>query len=141
MKRHETLDSRTLGALERMLTAKRTALQEESLRRVVTLRTVGAGRVPDEAAWAGESLQGEMEAALVEHRNQQVAQIDAALDRLARQEYGLCQDCEAFIGLERLRALPFARRCTPCQARVERRPAPPARRIVRAAVAAADEED
>jgi RNA polymerase-binding protein DksA len=121
MTRRETLDPRSLNAIERMLMAKRAALQE-SLRRAVTLgATAGAGRLADTATWASESLQGEMEAALLDQRNREVAQIDAALQRLARREYGLCQDCEERIGLERLRALPFARRCTPCQARTERR--------------------
>jgi DnaK suppressor protein len=127
MKRQEMLDKRTLSAIERMLTAKRAALRESLQRAVAVQATAAEGRLADAATWAGESLQEEMEAALVDHRNRQMAQIEAALQRLARREYGLCQDCDEFIGLERLRALPFARRCTPCQARAEtteRRTAP-----------------
>lgn len=105
--------------MERMLMAKRDALRE-ALRRPGRLQLgAGAARLTDPASWASESLEGEMAAALLEQRTREVAQIEAALRRLARQEYGLCQDCDGLIGLERLRALPFARRCLPCQARAE----------------------
>ena len=40
-------------------------------------------------------------------------------ERLARGEYGICRDCGLFMGLGRLKALPFAPRCTACQAEVE----------------------
>jgi DnaK suppressor protein len=45
--------------------------------------------------------------------------IDAALDRLARDEYGNCEDCDGEISLKRLEAIPWASRCVPCQERFE----------------------
>jgi RNA polymerase-binding protein DksA len=46
-------------------------------------------------------------------------QVDEAMGRLARGEYGLCMDCGAPIGMQRLRVLPFALRCLRCQERSE----------------------
>jgi RNA polymerase-binding transcription factor DksA len=44
-----------------------------------------------------------------------LTEIDAALDRMARNCYGLCQQCGSAIPLERLRVLPMAAMCMPCQ--------------------------
>jgi DnaK suppressor protein len=49
-------------------------------------------------------------------------EIADALLRLEGRTYGLCQSCQRAIPLARLRAMPAARRCLPCQARTERRP-------------------
>ena len=46
--------------------------------------------------------------------------IEAARQRLADGSYGLCTDCGAEIGLERLRAEPEAARCIDCQRRHEK---------------------
>jgi DnaK suppressor protein len=70
---------------------------------------------------AAETLHTEIQVALMDRRTQQGTQIQDALARLADGRYGFCQDCEAFIGVPRLRALPFAQRCRDCQAQAERR--------------------
>jgi DnaK suppressor protein len=44
-----------------------------------------------------------------------LADIDAALDRLARGSYGRCESCRQPIPLERLEILPMAGLCTACQ--------------------------
>lgn len=50
-----------------------------------------------------------------------VADIDAALARLANGTYGACVDCGARIPEDRLEVRPQARRCLGCQIREERR--------------------
>ena len=56
-------------------------------------------------------------AALERSAVDQLAEIDAALARLAAGTYGRCERCGQEIPLERLAARPTARRCTPCAAR------------------------
>jgi DnaK suppressor protein len=120
-KSRETLDRNAVKELELFLKAKHTQLKE-SVRTVVTERRAHeAARTPDITVWATETLHDEIQMALMDRRSRQVAQIEAALERLARGEYGLCHDCEEFIGLARLKALPFAHRCSPCQTRAERK--------------------
>src|SRR5579864_8216949 len=41
--------------------------------------------------------------------------VDEALDRLDSGDYGICLACEQPIPAKRLRALPWARFCVPCQ--------------------------
>jgi DnaK suppressor protein len=41
--------------------------------------------------------------------------VQAALDRIARNEYGVCHDCEEEISPKRLNAIPWAAYCVRCQ--------------------------
>lgn len=45
----------------------------------------------------------------------QLRLVDEALDRLDSGDYGICLACEEPIPVKRLRALPWARYCIPCQ--------------------------
>jgi DnaK suppressor protein len=44
----------------------------------------------------------------------ELAEIDAALERIARGTYGLCEECGGPIGRQRLRAIPDAWHCVGC---------------------------
>lgn len=51
---------------------------------------------------------------------QELTEIRDALDRWDRGVYGICQQCENQIGIERLKRLPTARLCIDCQQAAER---------------------
>ena len=121
MKTKERLDRRTVKDLEQFLKAKQSQLKEAVRSVVSERRSSEAGRTADITVWATETLNDEIQVALMDRQSRQLAQIDAALDRLARGQYGFCHDCEEFIGVPRLKALPFAHRCSACQARAERK--------------------
>jgi DnaK suppressor protein len=119
MKAKDRLDRRSVKELERFLKDRHAELKQ-------SLRSVLTGRYPDEAGRSAvstateiETLRDEIQVAVVDQRARQLDQIETALQRLGRREYGICDDCGAFIGVARLRALPFAQRCTPCQSQVE----------------------
>ncbi len=59
--------------------------------------------------------------AILDRSRDMQAKMDEALARLVAGRYGLCGVCEEPIPAARLRALPFAVRCLPCQERWERR--------------------
>ncbi|MBP1717978.1 MAG: transcriptional regulator, TraR/DksA family [Deltaproteobacteria bacterium] len=46
--------------------------------------------------------------------------IDEALEKLREGTYGVCEECGDEIGPERLKAMPLARLCVPCQSRLEK---------------------
>jgi RNA polymerase-binding transcription factor DksA len=48
--------------------------------------------------------------------DQELAEIEAALERIADGTYGTCEVCGHAIGRDRLRALPEVRRCMGCSA-------------------------
>jgi DnaK suppressor protein len=53
--------------------------------------------------------------ALIGLHLQEVNDINAALDRIDAEVYGVCTDCGNDIGYERLSAYPTAKRCISCQ--------------------------
>ena len=115
------LDRHIMQELERFLRSE-LARQQGSLRAVVTEnRTAESTSLTDMSVHAAETLNTEIRVALLDRRTQQIVQIQDALARLAGGQYGFCQECDTFIGLPRLRALPFAQRCRDCQDRAERR--------------------
>jgi DnaK suppressor protein len=50
----------------------------------------------------------------------QLRQVESALSRMERDEYGICLKCEDDIGQKRLDALPWAVLCVACQETAER---------------------
>jgi len=115
------LDQRSIAELERFLRDELARIQG-SLRAVVTeSRTTESTSLTDMSVHAAETLHTEIQVALMDRRTQQVTHIQEALARLSDGRYGFCQDCEEFIGVPRLRALPFAQRCRDCQGQAERR--------------------
>ena len=88
------------------------------------MRDVRAGRAEERAADeqdVAESYQrSDVDLAVVQMKSETVARIDAALRRVEAGTYGRCVECEDPIAFERLRALPFALRCTSCEQSRER---------------------
>ena len=118
-KSRELLDRRTALEIERFLQARRLALSSV-IRRGLGERQESPADEGDEEATASRTLESEVQAALVARASRELAQVDAALELLRERRYGYCRDCAEFIGLARLRSLPFAQRCRPCQERAER---------------------
>ncbi|KPK35074.1 MAG: conjugal transfer protein TraR [Betaproteobacteria bacterium SG8_40] len=52
---------------------------------------------------------------LIDRHVQGLRDVEAARQRLAEGNFGICADCETNIGFERMLAYPTARRCLPCQ--------------------------
>jgi DnaK suppressor protein len=112
------------GELKAMLLQKRAAL-------VAKLREEREGRI--EATTQREKIEGtpfgdrpalspddEMGFAVADRRAGMLAQIDLALKKMDEGSYGRCEVCEQEIAPARLRAQPFAVRCTRCQEAWER---------------------
>lgn len=47
----------------------------------------------------------------------QLKEVDAALERIAKGQYGICENCSKEIPEERLLAMPESRHCTECVAK------------------------
>src|SRR5690606_6361360 len=71
---------------------------------------------PEGATIAWERMQT---AALLESARDHLAELDDALERLERGEYGVCSVCGEPIAVERLEALPTTRTCVRCAAAAE----------------------
>ena len=77
-----------------------------------------AEREPDdEAALATDSVTKDMAVATLERERRMLAEVEMALERMKRGDYGLCESCGVAIPDARLQALPWARICVPCAER------------------------
>ncbi len=63
----------------------------------------------------------EVAVVLNEHERRELEAVNAALQRLQGEHFGICIDCGINIPFERLKAEPFALRCVACATEVERR--------------------
>ena len=116
------------GAVEKEL---RQLLLEKRAALVAKLREEREGR--RQASVRPEKIEGtpfgdrralspddEMEFAVAHRRAGMLVQIDLALKKMDEGTYGWCEACEEPIHVQRLKAHPFAVRCTRCQEAWER---------------------
>ena len=121
MKPRRTLDPETVEVMGHVLRTKRAGLAE-AIRRVASHRPAeGAGAPAEPEVRRPRTFLEEIQAALAHRQTRKLAEVETALARLVRGEYGLCGDCDAPIGLPRLRMLPFAARCGRCQSHADLR--------------------
>jgi DnaK suppressor protein len=74
------------------------------------------------AEQATETLERELDLGVLQSVESQLAEVQAALERLEEQRYGNCEVCGKPIAEGRLEAMPAARYCVEDQARAERGP-------------------
>ena len=56
----------------------------------------------------------------MESQSEDLKEIEDALERIRDGSYGSCENCQGKIPKERLKAIPYARRCVKCQGKEER---------------------
>lgn len=102
---------RRLSEMASRLSDEVAGLRDEALRPTGT----EAGGAGDERGDPGAEATGEAAAVtLLGAEGHALAEVNAALDRIDRGTFGVCDACGRPIARVRLNALPFARRCTTC---------------------------
>ena len=103
---------------QKMLREMLTRLRDETYERVSEFRRDQRDSVAqqgDEMDVARSSTDTETKANLIERAEERLRNIDQALARLERGNYGTCAECGESIPVERLMAVPFAIFCVDCQ--------------------------
>ncbi len=103
------------ACLRDILLGRRRELQADVTHRVRQARTDRPNDVRDEVDDSEAYLSDDVEFALLQMKAETMSRIDEALGRLAAGDYGRCSGCAGEIAESRLRALPFAVRCTKCE--------------------------
>ena len=115
----KTTINQTTGTRERdlrqILHDRRRELVGDVRTRIRDARTDRASEVFDELDHSDAAVQDDMDFALLQMKAETLARIDEALARLDTGHYGRCFACGGEISEQRLRALPFAGRCTGCE--------------------------
>ncbi len=81
--------------------------------------SVDSSETPDPVDLAVRNYSKNVMLAVSENDSRQVVLINEALQRIAEDEFGVCQNCENDINPKRLDAVPWARYCLNCQELVE----------------------
>ena len=125
--RKQALSTKRVGEFRKRLLDERARLRA-SLERMELrgdeLVDAGAedGDFDDAASDAAtETLDRGTDMALEENLRSMVEEIDAALEKLEKGTYGICDNCGGTIKVARLERLPYATMCVECQQRMERR--------------------
>jgi DnaK suppressor protein len=110
------------GSVAELLAAERAgALERLSglVRELAGIIESGSAGCDDEHDPEGATLAFERQhvAALLSHARQHLAEIDAAMVRLAEGSYGRCENCGQPIGAARLAARPVTTACIGCASR------------------------
>jgi RNA polymerase-binding transcription factor len=100
------------SALEKQLASQRNELLQRIDRH--RMDAVMDRELDDEAAAAVESTSRDMLAVTLERERQTLKEIESALIKMEKGEYGTCDSCGAAISKARLEALPWARLCIHC---------------------------
>jgi DnaK suppressor protein len=99
-------------ALQKRLNSQRNELRSRIDRHRLDVVT---DRVPDdEVATACDNATTDMAVATLERERRTLAEIESALSRMNKGEYGVCANCGVAIPKARLEALPWARVCVHC---------------------------
>jgi DnaK suppressor protein len=113
------LNRKDLNAYKQKLIARR----HEIVRKLSEFRNeskeVETDIAQDVADKAESSYTKEFLLSLSDVEREQLFQIDAALKRIERKEFGLCQMCQKEISKKRLNALPWTPYCIGCQEKAE----------------------
>ena len=98
-------------------------LRAELLREVnesyETCRELGQDGVPDIGDMSANAYSRDVLFNLTESQLQRIRDIDAALERIAQGEYGVCMKCGEDIAPRRLEVRPFSRYCIECKTDIE----------------------
>ena len=77
------------------------------------------GDVGDEADVASQTFERELQFEMEDSERVILDDIEAALRKIEKGEFGICESCRKSISVQRLKAMPWARYCIACQSRSE----------------------
>ena len=111
-----------LKALTEELFRQRAVLVGEVADTEADLKFIQEDREPELEEHAQESRAARLLAQLDDREKHEIAEIDAALRRIAEGTYGICEECKEAIAEARLWALPATRFCVDCAREQEQAP-------------------
>lgn len=123
----DPLSDKDRAELERLLIARRNLIRrlaadlaDATIGKDISGEAGNLSTMPIHLADVGSDVSAyDVNLGLAEKGHEELTEIEDALARIERGEYGRCESCRVFIGLARLQAIPQARFCVACQSRLE----------------------
>lgn len=106
--------------IQQQLLDERQALIREVQATYETCRELGQDGVPDIGDMSSVTYSRDVLFNLSETQKQKIQDIDAALERIEKGEYGICMECGEEISPRRMEVRPFSRYCIECKTDLEK---------------------
>ncbi|NJC88044.1 MAG: TraR/DksA family transcriptional regulator [Desulfuromonas sp.] len=106
--------------VKELLLRMRAELFREVSESYATCRELGQDGVPDIGDMSANAYNRDVLFNLSEAQRRQILDIDAALERIAKGEYGVCMNCGESIAPRRMEVRPFSRYCIDCKTDIEK---------------------
>lgn len=119
----------SIRRLKEILSLRRDALRRALYQDLTGLRTGVGIDIGDSVDQAVDDEFDHVSSQLAQTESRELEQIEEALRRMKKGNYGLCEGCGEAIPLARLQVVPYAKRCVRCQRASERHSTEPASRI------------
>ena len=113
------MDKKTLAEFKNLLTRQLESLLQEA-GKTVTGMTEEKSNFPDPTDRASLESDRNFELRIRDRERKLINKIRQALKRIEDGTFGLCENCEEEIGIERLRVRPVTTRCINCKTEQER---------------------
>jgi DnaK suppressor protein len=108
-----------LEYFRKKLLKQRQAILDKSKKLKEDSYTLGTDGIQDMADAASNAYNADILMSLSDNDRNMVKEIDSALDKIANESYGICEECEEPINEKRLEANPVARYCITCKRMIE----------------------
>jgi len=108
------MEQEVLDNFKKLLEEKREDILREAERTLSELNEQG-GNIPDPNDRASAESGRNFELRIRQREQKLLSKIDSALQRIADDEFGECEDCGDLIGMKRLEARPVTSLCIECK--------------------------
>ncbi len=114
------MSKKFLNQLRDRLKDRRHHLLKEVKLRLMEFRGSSGYRLTDTADIASNLIEDETVMSIAQGEAREIEEIDNALKKIKRGQYGICEDCGIKISKQRLMAIPFVSLCIKCKETEER---------------------
>jgi DnaK suppressor protein len=114
------MSKKFINQLASQLKDRRQYLLREVKLRLKEFRNSGTDRLTDTADIASNMIEDEIVMSIAQGEAKEIEQIDNALIKIKKGEYGNCESCGKIINKQRLSAIPFVSLCIKCKEDEER---------------------
>lgn len=113
--KYRKLTKKELAAVEETLKRMREDILHGLRKEISDARSRSTGMLADPVDQATETYDDDISFEIASTSEDELEQIQIALEKIEKGTYGLCEECEAPISPSRLRILPYATACVTCR--------------------------
>jgi DnaK suppressor protein len=116
------MNAQNLKIFKNMLEEKKVQILDNIQHNIQEMGSRNQSDLSDEADLASSSSDNFTEQILTQQQNTELTEVEAALEKIAKNNYGICEMCDEEIQIERLKVKTFAKFCIDCRKIYEKIP-------------------